>query len=115
MPEIGATPLPKLPDNPVELLQNLVRFDTTNPPGNEKECVGYIRSILEGAGLETKIVSRSPSRPNLIALLPGSGQAPPLLLHGHVDVVPANPADWNQPPFEANVIDGYLWGRGLWT
>ena len=55
------------PPNPLEILQNLIRFDTTNPPGNERECVGYIQALLEQAGLETTIRSRSPSRPNLIA------------------------------------------------
>ena len=97
---------------PVELLQNLIRFDTTNPPGNEKECVGYIQGLLEQAGLETRVLSRSPSRPNLIARIKGMGLASPLLLHGHVDVVPANIQEWTHPPFDAEVIDGYLWGRG---
>jgi len=110
--EPKATSFANLPTSPVELLQTLVRFDTTNPPGNEKECVGYIQGLLEQAGLETTILSRSPSRPNLIARIEGSGQAPPLLLHGHVDVVPAKASEWLHPPFEANVVDGYLWGRG---
>ena len=79
------------PPNPLEILQNLIRFDTTNPPGNERECVGYIQALLEQAGLETTIRSRSPSRPNLIARVKGTGQAPPLLLHGHVDVVQQTP------------------------
>ncbi|PKB82998.1 MAG: hypothetical protein BZY88_03330 [SAR202 cluster bacterium Io17-Chloro-G9] len=103
---------PSPPLGPVELLQNLIRFDTTNPPGNEGECVGYIQGILDQAGLETTVLSRSPSRPNLIARIKGTGQAPPLLLHGHVDVVPAGTQEWAHPPFEANIVDGYLWGRG---
>ncbi len=112
MAEPTATTFANLPTTPVELLQNLIRFDTTNPPGNEKECVGYIQILLERAGLETTVLSRSPSRPNLIARIKGTGQAPPLLLHGHVDVVPANKEDWTHPPFEANIVDGYVWGRG---
>ena len=80
----------RFPPKPLDLLQNLIRLDTTNPPGNERECVGYIQALLEQAGLETTIRSRSPSRPNLIARVKGTGQAPPLLLHGHVDVVPAD-------------------------
>lgn len=110
--EPTATTFADLPTSPVELLQNLIRFDTTNPPGNEKECIGYIKILLERAGFETTVLSRSPSRPNLIARIKGTGQAPRLLLHGHVDVVPANAEEWAHPPFEANIIDGYLWGRG---
>ena len=112
MAEPTATTFVDLPINPVELLQNLIRFDTTNPPGNEKECVVYIQSVLERAGLETTILSRSPSRPNLVVRIKGMGQVPPLLLHGHLDVVPAKAQEWTHPPFEADVIDGYLWGRG---
>lgn len=112
MAKPSATTFTNLPTNPVELLQNLIRFDTTNPPGNENDCVGYIQILLEQAGLETTVRSRSPSRPNLIARLKGTGQAPPLLLHGHVDVVPAKTEEWTHPPFEAKLIDGYLWGRG---
>ena len=100
------------PGAPVELLQNLIRFDTTNPPGNEKACISYIQSLLDGAGFETQVVGRSPNRPNLVARLPGLGQAPPLLLHGHADVVPANKHEWQHPPFEAHIVDGYVWGRG---
>ena len=112
MSEPKTSTVVNLPISPVELLQNLVRFDTTNPPGNERECVSYIQRLLEQAGLETTVLSRSPSRPNLIARIKGIGQAPPLLLHGHIDVVPANAPEWLHPPFEANIIDGYLWGRG---
>lgn len=97
---------------PVALLQQLIRFDTTNPPGNERECIGYIKSLLEDAGFETLVVGRSRSRPNLIARIQGLGQAPPLLLHGHVDVVPANSQEWQHPPFEASIVNGYVWGRG---
>ncbi len=97
---------------PVELLQNLIRFDTSNPPGNERACLSYIQGLLDEASFETKMVGRSPDRPNLIARLPGSGQSPPLLLHGHADVVPANPREWRHPPFAGNVVDGYVWGRG---
>ena len=100
------------PGAPVELLQNLIRFDTTNPPGNEKACISYIQGLLNEAGLETQVVGRSPNRPNLVARLPGLGQAPPLLLHGHADVVPAINHEWQHPPFEANIVDGYVWGRG---
>ena len=74
-------------ERPAELLQNLIRFDTTNPPGNERPCIQYINGLLKEAGIKTNIVARTPGRPNLIARLKGEGKAPPLLLYGHVDVV----------------------------
>ena len=97
---------------PVELLQNLIRFDTTNPPGNEAQCVAYINNLLTEAGLETTILAKDANRPNLIARLKGQGTAPPLLLYGHVDVVTTANQDWTHPPFDGKVVDGYVWGRG---
>ncbi len=98
--------------NPVELLQKLVRFDTTNPPGNEYECVTFINNLLTHAGIETKVLAKSPERPNLIARLPGQGNTAPLLLYGHVDVVTTENQRWQYPPFEGKQVDGYVWGRG---
>jgi acetylornithine deacetylase/succinyl-diaminopimelate desuccinylase-like protein len=98
-------------DRPVEILQRLLRFDTSNPPGNEGECVSWIRELLEDLGCEVRIVARDPARPNLIARLPGRGEAPPLLLQGHVDVVAAG-GSWRHPPFAGEIHDGYVWGRG---
>ncbi len=97
---------------PGELLRDLIRFDTTNPPGNEGECIAYIKRLLDGAGIDTKIVAREADRPNLIARLPGRGEAPPLLLYGHVDVVTTEGQDWLHPPFDAVEQDGFIWGRG---
>jgi acetylornithine deacetylase/succinyl-diaminopimelate desuccinylase-like protein len=98
--------------SPVEILQRLVRFDTTNPPGAERECVEWIAGLLAGAGIEAALVGRDPARPNLIARLSGNGQAPPLLLYGHVDVVPTEGQVWTHPPFSAEIADGCVWGRG---
>jgi acetylornithine deacetylase/succinyl-diaminopimelate desuccinylase-like protein len=97
---------------PPELLQHLIRFDTTNPPGNEGACIRYVNQLLTAAGFETTILARDPNRPNLITRLPGQGKAPPLLLYGHVDVVTTEKQDWLQPPFEGKLLDGYIWGRG---
>jgi acetylornithine deacetylase/succinyl-diaminopimelate desuccinylase-like protein len=97
---------------PAELLRNLIRFDTTNPPGNERACVSYIQGLIAAAGIESVIRARDPERPNLIARLPGRGAAPPLLLQGHVDVVSTAGQKWSHPPFEAVEADGYIWGRG---
>ncbi|HLQ62878.1 MAG TPA: M20/M25/M40 family metallo-hydrolase, partial [Candidatus Acidoferrales bacterium] len=98
--------------DPLEIAQRLIRFDTTNPPGNERECVEYVRGLLQGAGLASELYGGTPERPNLVARLKGRGQAPPLLLQGHVDVVTTDGQAWTRPPFEAVVEDGWLWGRG---
>ena len=97
---------------PAELLQHLIRFDTTNPPGNETECINYIDSLLQSVGIETQIFAQLPDRPNLLARLKGTGNAPPLLLYGHVDVVTTVNQDWTHPPFGGDIVDGFIWGRG---
>lgn len=97
---------------PAELLQNLLRFNTTNPPGNENECIRYIDSVLKDAGFETTLLSSTPNRPNLVTRLKGQGSAPPLLLQGHIDVVTTEKQAWRHPPFEGEIADGYIWGRG---
>ncbi|NQU97342.1 MAG: M20/M25/M40 family metallo-hydrolase [Chloroflexi bacterium] len=97
---------------PEDLLVRLIQFDTTNPPGNEAECVSYIEGVLGEAGIETTVLARTPERPNLIARLAGRGTSPPLLLYGHVDVVTTRNQDWEYPPFEGRVADGWVWGRG---
>lgn len=96
----------------VELLRELLQFDTTNPPGNEAACIAHVRRLVEEAGAETRTLARDDARPNLIARLAGAGEAPPLLLYGHVDVVPTEGQRWTRPPFAAEIVDGVLWGRG---
>jgi len=98
--------------DPVELLRDLIRFDTTNPPGNETECIAYVRRLAEEAGVESRIVARDDARPNLVARVAGSGEAPPLLLYGHVDVVTTTGQRWTRDPFGAELVDGVVWGRG---
>jgi acetylornithine deacetylase/succinyl-diaminopimelate desuccinylase-like protein len=97
---------------PVELLQRLISFDTTNPPGNEAECISFINGLLTEAGIETTLLAQTPQRPNLVARLSGQGNAPPLLLYGHVDVVTTENQNWQHPPFSGDIADGYIWGRG---
>ncbi len=97
---------------PAEVLQQLLRFDTTNPPGNEAECIGFLREVLESAGCETATFAKDPARPNLLARLEGEGRAAPLLLQGHVDVVTTAGQQWTHPPFEGRLVDGEIWGRG---
>ena len=108
----AAAPDAALYARPAELLRNLIRFDTTNPPGNERACISYIEGLLGAAGIESTLRARDAERPNLIARLPGRGAAPPLLLQGHVDVVSTAGQRWSHPPFEAVEADGCIWGRG---
>lgn len=97
---------------PADLLQQLIRFDTTNPPGDEAKLIGWAAEVIRGYGIEPVIVGKSPSRTNLVARLKGRGEAPPLMLYGHVDVVPTAGQQWTHPPFSGDVIDGFIWGRG---
>ncbi len=97
---------------PVELLQQLIRFDTTNPPGNEAECIAFVRGLLEDAGCQVELHAKDPARPNLVARLRGRGDRAPILLQGHVDVVTTAGQDWSHPPFGGELVDGYVWGRG---
>ncbi len=96
----------------VTLTQDLLRFDTTNPPGNETPCVEYIARLLKREGIESQVFESGPGRGNLVARLKGDGSLPPLMLMGHVDVVPAEADTWQRPPFSADLIDGIIWGRG---
>ncbi len=96
----------------VELLQNLIRFDTTNPPGNELACVLFIQELLEREGFTTELVGEFPERPSLVTRLAGKNKAAPLLLYGHVDVVTTENQVWTHPPFSGLIEDGFIWGRG---
>ncbi len=98
--------------NPSQILKHLIKFNTTNPPGNEAPCIGYVKSLLDWSGIQNTIVAADPSRPNLIARIPGLGNSPPLLLYGHVDVVTTANQVWKVNPFAGEEIDGYIWGRG---
>lgn len=100
---------------PVELLQKLIRFDTSNPPGNERDCIAYISYLLESVGIKCHLFSRDPLRPNLVARYNGSkgkDNTAALLLYGHIDVVPALARGWKYPPFAGTIAEGYVWGRG---
>ncbi len=99
-------------DRPAEILQRLIRFDTTNPPGDERACVEYVAGLLRSAGLETAEYAALEDRPNLVARLRGRGERAPLLMYGHADVVTTAHQAWTHPPFEGRIVDGYVWGRG---
>jgi acetylornithine deacetylase/succinyl-diaminopimelate desuccinylase-like protein len=98
--------------DPVQLLQELIRFDTTNPPGNEEACIAHIESLLREHGVESQRHEKTPGRPNLVAEHAGTKEGPPLLLYGHVDVVTTAGQRWTYPPFGGEIHDGSVWGRG---
>jgi acetylornithine deacetylase/succinyl-diaminopimelate desuccinylase-like protein len=92
-------------------LQELIRIDTTNPPGNETLAARYLEEILQKEGLQPTVVESEPGRGNVLARLAG-GDEETLMLLGHTDVVAVEPEHWTHPPFSGALIDGYVWGRG---
>jgi len=97
----------------IKSLSELIRFKTVNPPGNEKPAADWLAEILSRNGIEPKVIESAPGRGNVIARLKGSGEKPPILLDGHLDVVSAEPeSEWKEPPFSGKIADGYIWGRG---
>jgi acetylornithine deacetylase/succinyl-diaminopimelate desuccinylase-like protein len=95
-----------------ELLQDLIRFDTVNPPGNEQAAQNFLQDKLEAAGFECVQLAAVEGRPNLVARLPGRSDGPRLCYLGHVDTVLANPDDWSVDPWSGELRDGCVWGRG---
>ena len=99
-------------DRAFEDFRTLIRFKTVNPPGDEGPAADFVAQRLRDADIETTVVY-SDGRPNVVGRLRGDGSGGgPLLLTGHLDVVPAEPEFWDVDPFEAVVKDGYLYGRG---
>jgi acetylornithine deacetylase/succinyl-diaminopimelate desuccinylase-like protein len=108
-PEIG-----ELGAEAEELLAGLIRFNTVNPPGNERPAQEYLADHLARAGFECELLGAEEGRPNLIARLRAEDgrDGPTLCYLGHVDTVLADPADWTHDPWSGDVVDGFLWGRG---
>jgi acetylornithine deacetylase/succinyl-diaminopimelate desuccinylase-like protein len=102
----------ELEQETTELLAQLVRHNTVNPPGNERPLQELLGAMLEEAGFELTLVGRTELRPNLVARLRGAGDGPTLCLLSHVDTVLADPESWQHDPWSGDVIDGELWGRG---
>jgi acetylornithine deacetylase/succinyl-diaminopimelate desuccinylase-like protein len=92
--------------------QALVRFDTSDPPGNERPAAEYLRQVLEKEGIPVKVFALEPNRPNIVARLKGNGKKRPFLIMGHTDVVNVDPEKWTFPPFGATRDGGYVYGRG---
>ena len=102
-----------LRDEAVALLRDLIRVDTSNPPGRETPAALLLKQYLEASGVACELVAKDPDRANLVARIPGTGEGPSLALLGHTDVVPADAQDWRHPPFSGHVDEeGFLWGRG---
>src|SRR2546423_5311162 len=92
-------------DEVTELLQELIRIDTTNPPGNETAAAELLREYLEANGVECELYARVPERANLVARIRGTGDGPTLLFLSHTDVVLADPREWSVPPFSGELRD----------
>lgn len=95
-----------------ELLQQLIRFDTVNPPGSEQALQSFLQDKLELAGFECTQLWAKEGRPNLVASLPGRSDGPTLCFLGHADTVLATPGDWSVDPWSGAIEDGCVWGRG---
>ena len=96
----------------VSRLQAIIRFDTTNPPGNELPLARYLESALSNEGIETTVLEPAKNRAQLFGRIRGSGAKRPVMLLAHMDVVSVERARWTHDPFAGDVADGYLYGRG---
>jgi acetylornithine deacetylase/succinyl-diaminopimelate desuccinylase-like protein len=94
-------------------LRELIKLDTTNPPGNERIATDFIAATLGRCGIEATVIESAPARASLIARVAGRDRAkPPLMLSSHTDIVPVEAERWTHPPFSAELADGCIWGRG---
>lgn len=94
------------------LLQELIRTDTANPPGNEEDAQRLLAETLTEAGFDCELLAAEPGRPNLVARLAGESAGPTLCLLGHADTVPADPSEWSFDPWAGDVVEGRVRGRG---
>jgi acetylornithine deacetylase/succinyl-diaminopimelate desuccinylase-like protein len=99
-------------DEAVQFLSDLIKIDTSNPPGNETEACAYLKSVLEREGIASQLIELEPGRGNLVARLRGNGRKRPILLMAHTDVVGVEREKWTVDPFGGVVKDGSVWGRG---
>ena len=103
---------PAVEEETLRHFQELVRFDTSDPPGNEKPAADYLVQMLQQEGIPVEIFALEPNRPNVVARLKGTGRKRPLLLMAHTDVVNVDPKKWTHPPFGAMRDGGHIYGRG---
>jgi acetylornithine deacetylase/succinyl-diaminopimelate desuccinylase-like protein len=104
---------PSAQDEVVELCSELIRFDTSNPTSTERAAAEWVAGKLDEVGVESRLYESDPGRASVVARIEGADRSrPALLIHGHLDVVPADPAEWSVHPFGGEEKDGFVWGRG---
>ena len=98
----------------VAILQDLIRIPSENfgDRGDERDVALYIQATLAEVGIEAELIESAPGRTNVAARIKGASDRPGLVLHGHIDVVPADAQDWSIDPFSGVIQDGAIWGRG---
>jgi len=104
--------LKEIEEEVTNLLSDLIKINTTNPPGNETEAARYLGETLNKEGFNCEFFESAPGRGSVITRIKGTGEKPNLLLLSHLDVVAANPKEWSVAPFGGVVKDGFVWGRG---
>src|SRR5256885_227520 len=113
---IPADRLQQYSDLAVNWMQEYLRIDTTNPPGNEMRAVAFYKKILDQEGIENRVFEYAPGRGDLWARIPANTETRshrrPLILLNHMDVVTSDASHWKVPPFSGEIRDGYIWGRG---
>jgi acetylornithine deacetylase/succinyl-diaminopimelate desuccinylase-like protein len=113
MTQESAAPSVTAQDEVSDLLSELIRINTSNPTHPERPAAEWVAAKLDEVGIASQIIEAEPGRASTIARIEGTDSSrPPLLIHGHLDVVPAEAAEWSVDPFGGEIRDGYLWGRG---
>ncbi|MGI8760295.1 MAG: M20/M25/M40 family metallo-hydrolase [Jatrophihabitantaceae bacterium] len=113
MSERAATAQVTAEDEVVDLLADLIRIDTSNPTRPERPAAEWVAAKLDEVGIVSQIIEAEPGRASTLARIEGSDSSrAPLLIHGHLDVVPADAGEWSVDPFAGEIRDGYVWGRG---
>lgn len=114
--KLSADQIIELENETITLCQEMIRIPSVNygeGRGNEKAMAEYVASKLAEVGIKSELIETAPNRVNVVAKIEGSDQSRPgLVLHGHIDVVPANADDWSVDPFSGEIKDGFIWGRG---
>src|SRR5215212_7767346 len=100
-------------DEVVELCSELIRFDTSNPTSTERAAAEWVAGKLDEVGVESRLYESDPGRASVVTRIEGADRSrPALLIHGHLDVVPADASEWTVHPFGGEEKDGFVWGRG---
>jgi len=109
---INSVDWPGYQDEAVRLLQDYLRVDTSNPPGNELHAAEFFKKLFDDAGIPNTTYEYAPGRADIYAVLKGDGSLRPIVLLSHMDVVRADPRNWKAPPFAAEILDGEIYARG---